>query len=102
MSLLIVPIFCLSVGFVVFLGASGILIYIRGRHSHGSHSTRKERKAAGVIGVAAGLGMAATIGAESALDGSGGAMVWLGVDLLIFLVTVVWVWKILTRTTVRR
>jgi peptidoglycan/LPS O-acetylase OafA/YrhL len=101
MSLLIVPIFCVSAGFVVFLGASGILIYVRGLKSRGSHSTRKERKAALVIGVASGLGLAVALGTGSPLNGSG-AMIWMGVDLLIFLVTVGWVWRILTTRIVRR
>ena len=85
-------------GFVVYLGASGILIYLHGRNSRGSHSTRKERKAALVIGVAAGLGLAMNLLAGSAVNNS----VWMGVDLLIFLVTARWVWRILATRTVRR
>jgi hypothetical protein len=98
MSFLIVPIFCVSVGFVVYLGASGILIYFRGRHSHGSHSTRKERKASVVIGVSVGLALAIALGFGSGFSDS----VWIGIDLLILLVTAGWVWRILVTARVRR
>jgi Na+/H+-translocating membrane pyrophosphatase len=91
MSLLILPIFCVSAGFVVYLVASGILIGIRGRSFDGSRSTRRERKAAQVIGVGGGLALAFTLGAGSGL----GVAALMGVDLLIFLVTAGWVWRIL-------
>jgi hypothetical protein len=98
MELLIGPMFCVSVGFVVFLGASGVISYLLGRNSRGSHSSRRERKAAMVIGVAAGLVLA--------LNMLGGAAhrlgVWMGGDLLMLLITVCWVWRILTSDAAKR
>jgi hypothetical protein len=96
MSFLIVPLFCVSVGFVVFLGSSWFLSYFRGRESRGSRSSRRERKAAKVIGAAAGLGFAAVFGVGQVLNGDTGMMVSVGVDGVILLVTVGWVWRILT------
>lgn len=98
MASLIVPLFCMSVGFVVYLGASGILIYLRGRKSQGIHSTRKERKAATVIGVAAGLVLAMNMVAGSEHN----IGIWMGVDSLLLLMVAVWVWRILKTQAARR
>ena len=92
MSFLIVPIFCASVGFVVYMGAAGILSYVRSRSSGGSHGSRRERKASKVIGVAVGLGLAMNMLGGSVFN----AGVWMIVDFLILLVTAGWVWRILT------
>jgi len=96
MSFLIVPLFCVSVGFVAFLTASWFLSYLHGRLPHGSHSTRRERKAARVIGVAMGLGFATVFAVGSVLNGSTGVMVSAGVDGAILLVALGWLWRILT------
>jgi hypothetical protein len=102
MGFLVAPIFCVSVGFVAFLGAGGLLSYFRLRNLRGSHSTRRERKAAKVIGVSVGLALAAGFGMGSALNSNSGAMVLTGVYCLILLVTVIWVWRILTARTAQR
>jgi hypothetical protein len=101
MSFLIVPLFCVSVGFVVFLGASWFLTYIRPRSSRASRSTRRERKAAQVIGVAVGLGFVTEF-AVGGLEGNMGLIVSAIVDGLILLVAVGLVWRILTARTVGR
>ncbi len=80
------------------MGASGILIYLRGLHSMGSRSTRRERKASRVIGVATGMALAFTLGVGSSLSD----IVWMVVDLLILLVTIGWVWRILATPATRR
>jgi hypothetical protein len=100
MSFLIVPLFCVSVGFVFFLAASGFLSYLRLRSSHGSRSTRRERKAALVMGVAVGLGFATVFAVGS--NGGSGLMVSAVVDGVILLVAVGWIYRILTGRTVRR
>jgi hypothetical protein len=102
MSFLIVPLFCVSVGFVVFLGASWFLSFVRLRNSHGSRSTRRERKAAQVIGVAVGLGFVTVFAAGEVLDGSASLMVSAIVDGVILLVAVGWVYRILTARTAGR
>jgi heme A synthase len=96
MSFLIVPMFCLSVGFVAYLGASWLFSYLRRRYSRGSHSSRRERKAALVMGVAVGLGFATVFAMGSEFRGSAGVMVCAGVDGAILLVALGWVWRILT------
>jgi branched-subunit amino acid ABC-type transport system permease component len=99
MSFLIVPLFCLSVGFVVFLGASWLLSYLRGRNPRAGHSARRERKAARVIGVAVSLGFATVFVVGSALNGDAGLEVSAAVDGVILLVALAWVWRILTART---
>jgi hypothetical protein len=102
MGFLIVPMFCMSVGFVVFLGASWFLSYLRIRNSRGSRSTRRERKAARVIGVAVGLGFATVFAVGGVFNGNTGLEVSAGVDGLILVVAAGWVWRILTTRTTGR
>jgi hypothetical protein len=100
MSFLIVPLFCVSVGFVFFLAASWFLSYLHVRSSRRRFSSRRERKAAGVMGVAVGLGFATFFAVGS--DGRTGLMVSMVVDGVILLVAVGWIWRILTARVVRR
>ena len=102
MSFLLVPMFCVSVGFVAFLGASWLLSYIRIRTSHGGFSSRRERKAARVMGLAVGLGFAAVFAVGDVVSGTAGVMVSAGVDAVILLVGLGWVWRILTGRASRR
>ena len=100
MSFLIVPVFCVSVGFVFFLAASWFLSYLHVRSSRRRYSSRRERKAAGVMGVAVGLGFATVFTLGS--NGGSGLMVSTVVDGVILLVAVGLVWRILTARVVRR
>jgi hypothetical protein len=100
MSFLIVPLFCASVGFVFFLAASWFLSYLHVRSSRRKYSSRRERKAAGVMGVAVGLGFAIVFAFGS--NGGSGLMVSAILDGVILLAAVGLVWRILTTRTVRR
>jgi hypothetical protein len=100
MSFLIVPLFCVSVGFVFFLTASWFLSYLHVRSSRRRYSSRRERKVAGVMGIAVGLGFATVFTVGS--NGGNGLKVSMIVDGVILLVAVGWVWRILTARTVRR
>jgi hypothetical protein len=100
MSFLIVPLFCVSVGFVFFLTASWFLSYLHARSSRRRYSSRRERKAARVMGVAVGLGFATVF--EVGSNGGTGLIVSTVVDGVILLVAVGWVWRILTARTTSR